>query len=98
MAVPTRKRVAKILPETKRRPFEEIPAVRCGYFFLDLEVTKPRSGGVVLEYRVDKRGEGRSLREYDQPAEQNHDDDYRGKPELLSLPHEAPEVCQEIQH
>jgi hypothetical protein len=54
--------------------------------------------GGALEQRVDKRGERRSLREYNQTAEQKHDDDYRGKPELLSLPHEGPEVGQEIQH
>jgi hypothetical protein len=50
----------------------------------------------LLEQRVDKRGKRRPLREYDQSAEQNHDEDYWRKPKLLSLSHEGPQVCQKI--
>ena len=36
--------------------------------------------------------------QYQQPADQHHHDDDRGQPEFLALPHELPEVLQQIDH
>src|ERR1700753_2047724 len=50
---------------------------------------------ITSEYRVNERGERRRLREDEQDAEQQKDDDYRQKPKLLVLPKEQPDLTGE---
>ena len=51
-----------------------------------------------LEQRIDKWRYGRALGEYNQSAQQKHDDDNGGHPEFLPHLHEIPEIFQKIQH
>src|SRR5437016_1827346 len=50
------------------------------------------------EQGVDEGRHRRSLREHDQAAEQQKDDDDRQEPELLPLSHEGPELYDELTH
>ncbi len=53
---------------------------------------------ICLEKCIDKRSDRRSLCEYNQTPQQDHDDDYWRQPELLPFAHEVPEVFHKLVH
>lgn len=59
----------------------------------------PRAAGLVpfLEQRVDERGDGAALREYDQQPEEKQQNDNRCQPELLANPKKSPYLA-ELRH
>jgi hypothetical protein len=51
-----------------------------------------------LKQRINKRRHRRALLKHDQPTQQQHDHHDRGQPELLSDPHEVPQIFEKFEH